>query len=175
MTLKHTSAWYRQSANKEADERGSRASISVDCLHLSEDSPPSTDLSEMVEIARSYFVDLHTPENNPPARIVAKKLLLEDISLEYGIKPPPSSIAAGPFLSKEVLALKKKMPNTAPGPDGIQYAFWKALASMVDDQKLPSFWDTFRDLMDDIRERGTNHCGFKDTNISLFYKKAIPL
>lgn len=173
--MRHTSAWFRQSANKEADKRGSRASISVDGLRLSESSPPTTNLSEMVEIARSYFVDLHTPESNPPSRLAPKKQLLGSITEEYGAKPPPLSISIGPSSSKEVHALKKKMPNTALGPDGIPYTFWKALASLVDKQKhLPSFWDTFRSLTDDIHNRGTNCCWFKDANISLFYKKGDP-
>lgn len=75
---------------------------------------------------------------------------------EYAPLPPPTDTTEGPFTLKEVHALKKKMPNTVPGPDGIQYAFWKSLASMADDQKLPSLWDMFRDLTNNLQLRGTN-------------------
>ena len=43
------------------------------------------------------------------------------------------------------------MPNTAPGPDGIQYSFWKALASWAEDRDLPPLWDTFLALTNDLR------------------------
>ena len=68
----------------------------------------------------------------------------------------------------------KKMPNTVPGPDGIQYAFWKCLATRIDNTDLPSFWSTFRNLTDDISLHGTNCCHFKDANISLYFKKGDP-
>ena len=125
----NTPAWYQQSANKEADERGSRASISVDGLHLDDSTPPTTDLSQMVEIAHSYFVDLHTPEPNPPECLEAKAALLEEVTQAYSGLPPPKDPTSGPFTAKEVQAIWKRMPNTAPSPDSIQYSFWKALAS----------------------------------------------
>ena len=61
MEAHHTSEWYHLSANKEADERGSRASVSVSGLRDSPARPASTVLGEMVQIARSYFFLLHTP------------------------------------------------------------------------------------------------------------------
>ena len=71
------------------------------------------------------------------------------------------------------------MPNTAPGPDGIHYGFWKELIRLLDGlQKgdLPprTFWSVFADLTNDIRARGSSREGFKDTNVSLFYKKGDP-
>ena len=150
MTLWHTRAWYRQSANKEANERGSRASISMDGLCLDDTVPPTTDLSQMVKIARSYFVDLHTPEPNPPERLAVKAALLAEVAQAYANLPPPDSPAQGPFTVAEIQAIQKRMPNTTPGPDGIQYSFWKALASRVEDQDLPSLWDTFQVLTNDL-------------------------
>jgi len=174
ITLRHTRAWYQQSANKEANERGSRASISVDGLCLDDSAPPTTELSQMVEIARSYFVDLHTPEPNPPERLAAKAALLEEVAQAYSDLPPPDDPASGPFTEAEVQAIRKRMPNTAPGPDSIQYSFWKALAARAEDQDLIPFWDTLLALTNDLRARGTDRCGFKDANISLFYKKGDP-
>ena len=174
MTLQHTTAWYWQSANKEADERGSRVSISVDGLHLNDTTPPTTELSQMVEIAQSCFIDLHTLEPNPPERLATKATLLVEVTQAYSGLPPPTDLAQGPFTVKEVQAIQKRMPNTAPSPDSIQYSFWKALASRADDQELPPLWDMFLELTNDLRMQGTDRCGFKDANISLFYKKGNP-
>jgi hypothetical protein len=71
------------------------------------------------------------------------------------------------------------MPNSAPGPDGIHYPFWKALARRVDqltehDPLLPSFWHTFTHLANDLQTHGTNRLGLKDANLSLFFKKGDP-
>ena len=71
------------------------------------------------------------------------------------------------------------MPNSAPRPDGIQYAFWKALASRIDGlrkqgSRIPCFWSTYRRLTDDLRLHSTDRHGFKDTNLSLFFKKGDP-
>ena len=71
------------------------------------------------------------------------------------------------------------MPNLAPGPDGIQYPFWKALASRINDlqkqgSRVPCFWSTFRRLTEDLRLHGTDRLGFKDANLSLFFKKGDP-
>lgn len=175
MVLKHSTAWYCQSANKEADERGSRASISIDSLRLSESDPPTTELSQMVRIARQYFVDLHTPEDNPPDRINSKIQLLQEMSQEYKPKLAPTNVNSRSFSLGEVLALAGKMPNTAPGPNSTHYRFWKSLAARTkNNDMLPSFWDVFQDLTDDIRSQGTGRCHFKDANISLFYKKGDP-
>ena len=51
MEAKHTSEWFNQSANKEADERGSRASISVEGLQLSDRHTATPVLGEMVQVA----------------------------------------------------------------------------------------------------------------------------
>jgi len=80
---------------------------------------------------------------------------------------------------EELLALRGKMPNTAPGPDGIPYAFWKALLARLDDlaggvSPPRSFWSVFGDLAGDLQEKGTSRLGFKDANVSLFYKKGDP-
>ena len=39
---------------------------------------------------------------------------------------------------------------------------------------LPSFWQVFRSLTDDLRSYGTDRLHFKDANLSLFYKKGDP-
>ena len=174
MTQQHTQAWYQQSANKEADKRGSRASISVDGLRLDDSTPPTTKLVQMVKIAHSYFVDLHTPEPNPPEQSDTKAALLEEVIQAYSGLPPPTDPTNGPFTAKEIQAIWKRMPNTAPGPDSIQYSFWKALASRAEDQDLPPLWDTFLALTNNLRTRSTDCCRFKDASISLFYKKGDP-
>ena len=61
----------------------------------------------------------------------------------------------------------------------IQYAFWKALALRIDNMRkqglwIPCFWSTFRQLTDDLCLNGTDHFGFKDANLSLFFKKGDP-
>jgi hypothetical protein len=71
------------------------------------------------------------------------------------------------------------MPNSAPGPNGIHYPFWKALAHCINslreqDPLLPCFWSTFTLLANDLRAHGTNHLGLKDANLSLFFKKGDP-
>ena len=76
MTERHTLEWYCQSANKEMDEQGSRASILVDGLHTLERDQPTPALSEMVVITQDYFKELHTLEPNPPERLVSKEQLL---------------------------------------------------------------------------------------------------
>jgi len=59
----------------------------------------------MVEIARAYFTDLHTPEPNPPERLEAKATLLEEVAQAYSGLPPPRDPIAGPFTQKEVQAI----------------------------------------------------------------------
>ncbi len=58
----HTSEWFGLSSNKEADERGSRASVSVEGLHRSINTPATTDLKLMLLIAQDHFKRLHTPQ-----------------------------------------------------------------------------------------------------------------
>jgi len=82
-------------------------------------------------------------------------------------------------MEDELRALTSKMPNTAPGPDGIHYGFWKRLIRILDglqDGERPPrpFWDVFADITADIAERGSSREGFKNANISLFYKKGDP-
>jgi len=179
MADKRTSEWFKQSSNKEKDERGSRASVSVEGLRGPGDALAATDLRSMTSIARDYFYNLHTPEPLPPDRLAEQATLLAELERCYGQLPGPPSYESGPFTEEEVMALKNKMPNTAPGPDGLPYYFWKELARRLtalanSEAPLPLFWSVFRDLTEDIRARGTSRLGFKDTNVSLFYKKGDP-
>ena len=115
----------------------------------------------MLQIAREYFQELHTPIRPTLLCHDAQQLLLNEVQVTYSdlIAPPSSS---GPFSLEEVIALKEHMPGMAPGPDGIPYTFYKSLARILDNpeypnkitQNLPSLWDSFRDLSDDIRSHG---------------------
>ena len=174
----HTSEWFNLSSNKEVDERGSRASISVDGLRLPGCLTATSNLKEMAGIARSYFVGLHSPEPPSVARDVAQTSLLHDVRDKYADIPPPEH-ASGPFSREEFDALSTKMPNTAPGPDGIQYSFWKSLSSRIKDRiksgaDIPDFRDTFLSLTNDLRLHGSDCLHFKDANISMFFKKGDP-
>ena len=178
MVDSHSSAWFKLSSNKEADERGSRASVSVDGLRRSSSDVASTSLPTMLPIARSFFTDLHTPVPASPTRSALQHSLLEEVHDTYSTLPSPPPVM-GRFTLPEVIALRPRMHNTAPGPDGIQNGFWKALASRIDSLEGPSlpplsFWEAFRELTDDIRSRGTSRCHFKDANLSLFFKKGDP-
>lgn len=181
ITSHHTSEWYNLSSNKEADERGSCASISVDGLHLSERHRATPILGEMVQIARRYFFDLHTPEPPSLTRSLAQSRLLDKVSAAYSHLAPPVGIPSGPFILEETPPLLACMHNTAPGPDGIPFAFWKTLASRIRSHNascpldiLPSFWSSFVDLANNVRSCGSSRCGFKDANISMFFKKGDP-
>jgi len=181
MTRTHSSEWFKQSSNKELDERGSRASVSVEGLRRPGDLLARTDLAGMTAIAKEYFIDLHTPERTDGAREAAQQALLEEVRLQSAQRPDPKldDISDGPFTEEEMEALTSKMPNTAPGPDGIHYSFWKQLirilAELQDSDSPPrTFWSAFADLTKDIAERGSSRVGFKDANISLFYKKGDP-
>ena len=179
MAEKHTTEWYNLSLNKEADERGSRASVSVAGLRRPSEDEAWTDLQHMTEVSRDYFTGLHTPEPMPAERLLAQSTLLEEVEAEYGHIPCPRDFEVGPFTQEEVLVLRDKMPNTAPGPDGIPYDFWKRLGRELQQlQGSPSpprvFWDVFREVANDVRARGSSRCGFKDANVSLFYKKGDP-
>jgi len=181
MTRTHSSEWFKQSSNKELDERGSRASVSVEGLRRPADDVARTDLVGMTDIAKEYFVDLHTPEQADQERLAAQQTLLEEVRLQSinCPDPKPEDITDGPFTEGEMKALLSKMPNTAPGPDGIHYNFWKRLirtlaALQSSDTPPRTFWSAFTDLTEDIAERGSSRAGFKDANISLFYKKGDP-
>jgi len=176
---KRTSEWFNLSSNQELDERGSRASISVEGLRRPGDPVASTDLRAMMVIAREYFQHLHTPELRSDARVAEQVRLLGEVRAAYQDLPGPADVPDGPFSMAELLALRRKMPNTAPGPDGIPYAFWKELATRLDslaDKPNPPrpFWRVFGELTDDLRVRGTSRLGFKDASVSLFYKKGDP-
>ena len=178
MVDSHSSAWFKLSSNKESDERGSQASVSVDGLRHSSRDIATTSLSSMLPIARSYFVDLHTPLATDPSQSLLQDALLEEVRTTYGLLPSPPPLS-GPFSIHEVLALRPKMHNTAPGPDSIQNAFWKSLATCIDSLDGPaapplSLWEAFRELTDDLCTHGTNRCHFKDANLSLFFKKGDP-
>ena len=179
MAKNHTSEWFRQSSNKELDERGSRASVSVEGLHRPLEASACTDLREMASVARDYFTTLHSPEPLTPDRTRTQRTLLRELRAEYSARPDPESLCSGPFSLQEAAILRKKMPNTAPGPDGIHYGFWKSLITLLDSQQKltdapKAFWLTFLELTDDLRERGTSRLGFKDANVSLFFKKGDP-
>ena len=138
-----------------------------------------TDLRHMTAVSRDYFMELHRPEPTPMDRRLAQNDLLREVGATYGRLPGPTDFEVGPFTDEEVLALQDKMPNTAPGPDGIPYGFWKKLClklqSLSDTPDPPSaFWDMFRKVVNDVRTRGSSRCGFKDANVSLFYKKGDP-
>ena len=178
MEAKHMSEWFNQSANKEADERGSHASISVEGLQLSDRHAATPILGEMVQIAWKYFYDLHTPEPASLARSLAQSQLLEEVSATYSNTPAPASYLSGPFTLAETPALLKTMHNTAPSPDGIQYGFWKSLAARISahnkahpQDALPDFWTTFMSLANDVKSHGSRRLHFKDANISMFFKK----
>src|SRR5258706_14809509 len=175
----HTSEWFNLSSNKEADERGSRASISVEGLRRSANTQATTDLRHMLHIAQDHFRLLHTPLGISPERSVSQRTLLAEITAEYSAKPAPSDVASGLFTLTEVMALRPKMPNTAPGPDGLPYGFYKALAAKLSllsksDAGISDFWDVFTSLANEIRLNGSDRCDFKLANLSLFYKKGDP-
>ena len=181
MTRTHSSEWFKQSSNKELDERGSRASVSVEGLRRPEEDVARTDLQGMTEVARDYFYALHTPEPLDQVRKDAQNDLLRKVKLQSLQLPGPSEedTREGPFTDEEMKSLLSKMPNTAPGPDGIPYPFWKRLIKLLDglqDGASPprTFWGVFSDLTTDIARRGSSRGGFKDANISLFYKKGDP-
>ena len=181
MTTKHTSEWYNLSSNKEADKQGSRASISMVGLRPSPNLPATPVLAEMVHIARSFFQSLHTPEPFTEARATAQATLLDKVHDEYSHIPTPPNVESGPFTMDEIPALFNSMPNTAPGPDGIPYSFWKSLHRRIlahnkehPQSGLVPFWDSFLDLANDVKLNGSSRCGFKDANISLFFKKGEP-
>ena len=179
MAEHHTSQWYNLSSNKEADERGSRASVSVTGLRPTGSSRASTSLSEMVMVAHSYFRDLHTPEPLSDRRRDLQDSILCDVGTTYApILAPPGS-RSGPFLTDELPALRRVMHNTAPGPDGIPYSFWKSLDSRISSLPATSppikpFWQAFLDLANDVKCNGSSRCGFKLANVSLFFKKGDP-
>ena len=181
MEAKHTSKWFNQSTNKEADERGSCASISVEGLRLSDRHTATPILGKMVQIAWKYFYDLHTPEPTSLARSLTQSHLLDEVSATYSRSPAPTSYLTGPFTLAKTLALFKTMHNTAPGPDGIPYGFWKGLAARVSTHNkahpqdlLPNFWDTFVSLANNVKSHGTSCLHFKDANVSMFFKKGNP-
>jgi len=137
----------------------------------------------MVVIAREYYHALHTPVPDSADRLSSQDALVQEVADCYGSVPAPplSDQHSGPFSLEEVMALRPKMPNSAPGLDGIQYSFWKALAARIDKANerspgpnMPLFWASFRLLSDDLRLLGTDRLGFKDANLSLFYKKGDP-
>ena len=181
MTRTHSSEWYKQSSNKELNERGSWALVSVEGLRRPEETLGHTSLEEMASVAKDYFFQLHAPEPSPPEWELAQDTLLEDVRQQGLLRPDPSpeNITSSPFMMEEMKALWLKMPNTAPGPDGIHYGFWKKLIKIIDalQDSIPpprTFWSVFTDITNDIALRGLSRVGFKDANISLFYKKGDP-
>ena len=135
----------------------------------------------MVVIAHDFYHSLHTPLPASADCRSAQDALISEVAHEYQDlpAPPPADSPSGPFSLGEVLTLKGKMPNSAPGPDGIPYFFWKALAMRINllqkqGLRIPCFWSTYQRLTDDLCLHGTDRLGFKDTNLSLFFKKGDP-
>jgi len=135
----------------------------------------------MTEVAKEYFIDLHTPERTSRDREAAQQALLEEVRLQSLRRPDPKpeDITEGQFTEEEMRSLLSKMPNTAPGPDGIHYGFWKQLIRVLTGLQASNepprmFWSVFANLTKDIAERGSSRAGFKNANISLFYKKGDP-
>ena len=181
MEANHTSEWFNQSVNKEANKQGSHASISVEGLRLSERHTATPILGEMVQVAQKYFYDLHTPEPASLARSLAQSQLLDEVSAAYSKVPAPLDVPTSPFTLAETPALLKTMHNTAPSPDGIPYSFWKSLAACISAHNkahpqdvLPGFWNTFVSLANDVKLHGSRCLCFKDANISMFFKKGDP-
>ena len=175
----HTSEWFNLSSNKEADKRGSRASVSVEGLRRSINAPATTDLKHMLHIAQDHFRLLHMPHAMNTLRSISQVALLTEIAEEYGGKPAPDNVVARKFTLAEIMGLRPKMPNTAPGPDGLPYGFYKALASRLDlmiksGHDVTSFWEVFTLLANKIKLNGSNRCNFKLANLSLFFKKGDP-
>jgi len=181
MTRTHSSEWFKQSSNKELDEQGSRASVSVEGLQRPGEELAQASLAEMALVAKDYFYHFHTPEPSPPEHGEAQQVLLEDVEQQGRDRGNPDleKLTHGLFTIAEVKALCSKMLNTAPGPDGIHYGFWNRLMSILDGLQdgaapLRTFWSVFLDVTEDITLRGSSREGFKDANISLFYKKGDP-
>ena len=160
MTTRHTLEWYNLSSNKEANERGSCASISMVGLRPSPNLPATPVLAEMVHIARSFFQSLHTPEPFTEAQAAAQATLLDEVHHKYSHIPAPPNIESGLFTMDEIPALFNSMPNTAPGPDGIPYSFWKSLHRHIlahnkehPQSGLIPFWDSCSVLV--VSDRAT--------------------
>ena len=139
-----------------------------------------TRLLEMTSVAKDYF--FQTPEPSPLDREQAQATLLEEVRQQGLARPDPcpEDVIGSPFTLDEIKALYSKMPNTAPGPDGIHYSFWKKLISILDtlqDGVPPprTFWSVFANITRNIALRGSLQEGFKNANISLFYKKGDPM
>jgi len=159
MVRTHSLEWFKQSSNKELDERGSRASVSVEGLRCPDNDLARTDLEGMTSVARDYFHHLHTLEPAQPEQSEAQLTLLEEVRHQGLLRPNPAgdNILEGPFEEEEMKTLLSKMPNMAPGPDGIPYEFWKALIHMLDslqDSTPPprTFWSVFADVTKDIAD-----------------------
>ena len=150
-------------------------------LHPSPDLPATPVLAEMVQITLSFFHTLHTPEPFTMAQATAQSALLDEVHEEYSCLPAPTDINSGPFTMDEIPALSDSMPNTAPGPDGLPYTFWKSLHRRIlshnkehPQSELTSFWESFLDLANDVKANGSSRCGVKNANVSLFFKKGDP-
>ena len=155
----HTSEWYHLSSNKEKDERGSRVSISVEGLCRPTLVTATTDLKHMLHIAHNHFRDLHKVQEPSEECERLQRELLDKIVMEYSWKPALRTVLTGSYDLAEIMELKAKMPNTAPGPDGLPYGFYKTLASKLDlaiknGARVTSFWDAFTGLSNEICENG---------------------
>ena len=109
----------------------------------------------MLHIAHNHFRDLHRAQEPSEERRRLQNELLDEIIVEYGPKPVPSTILTRNYSLEEIMELKDRMPNMAPGPDSLPYGFYKKLASKLDlanknGAGLTSFWDAFTDLSNEI-------------------------
>ena len=111
----------------------------------------------------------------------AQSVLLDEVHDAYSSIPAPADLYSGPFTKEEIPALFNSMPNTALGPDSIPYIFWKSLNFHIlsynkehPQSPLAPFWDSFLALANNVKSNGSSHCGFKDANVSLFFKKGNP-
>ena len=130
-------------------------------------------------MAHSYFHDLHTPEPLSDRQQELQDSILCKVNATYAPVLAPPDSRSGPFLADELPALRRVMHNTALGPDGIPYSFWKSLDSRVSSlpamsPPLKPFWQAFLDLANDVKSNGSSRCGFKLANVSLFFKKGDP-
>ena len=82
MAEKWSAAWFCLSSNKEADEWGSCASISVEGLRCPGNAVACTSLSCMLLVTRDFFVKLHCPEPLSAERLCLQTCLLAKVSSE---------------------------------------------------------------------------------------------
>jgi hypothetical protein len=111
-----SSAWFKLSSNKEADERGSRASISVEGLCLSTDDPATTRLAGMCAIAHNYFHKLHTPEPASGPRSSPRSPCSAKSRLSTAPSPAPPPPCPAPSCSQNPASSPARCPTPLQDP-----------------------------------------------------------